>query len=574
MRASETVDDEVVLTNADTIQTSEFAGELNAYLLITKGCFEQIESRYYSETDFDATCDAAIQILQQSGKVDIPMRQQMQTLISQAKALLRLLLSNANAIDKLTSEKLITIVASIRSLFVDFMVSMQEQALYESNKPSSHASSLSDELGSLIELVTTQVHCADLHKCLMNMGHMIRVWLQLPRQALCFYQQALQNGMNIMHDKSIGCLSENQPNLSAQEQIAAENQSQIAYQEEESKAQESREFDSIVPLKDSQGNSPQRDSEQDEDEIDLEKVGESLKNQVAQIFFFLGITHRSLNMFDEAVEAYQNAINLNQYYSDCYYNLGNVFFEDKQDFQKAELCYKSALESLDEERSNQIYSRIDDLPRDNSQLQLSPIQSNDKQVQSAQPTTIQNTVTYGRICYMIGETCRSNQDNDQAFKYYLKGIESESSFNENFVAFAMLCRDMNEIEVSNVFIIFGKVTQQIKQMHKIFALAAEEDQSGIDLDELIFEEVEDQERSVIDAEIGDQQDNIENAIQEVRLKQDLHTLLVSAVCELKERIQSNQIEFKLLRAIHILQRLNEKMLNEIESRFIMANHNA
>ena len=74
MRASETVDEDVVLTNADTIQTSEFAGELNAYLLITKGCFEQIESRSYSEADFDATCDAAIQILQQSSKVDAPMR--------------------------------------------------------------------------------------------------------------------------------------------------------------------------------------------------------------------------------------------------------------------------------------------------------------------------------------------------------------------------------------------------------------------------------------------------------------------------------------------------------------------
>ena len=61
------------------------------------------------------------------------------------------------------------------------MVSMQDQALYESNKPSSHASSLSDELGSLIELVTTQLYQTDLHKSLINMGHMIRVWLQLPR---------------------------------------------------------------------------------------------------------------------------------------------------------------------------------------------------------------------------------------------------------------------------------------------------------------------------------------------------------------------------------------------------------
>ena len=43
----------------------------------------------------------------------------------------------------------------MRSFLIDLMVSIQEQALYESNKPSSHASSLSDELGSLIELVTT-----------------------------------------------------------------------------------------------------------------------------------------------------------------------------------------------------------------------------------------------------------------------------------------------------------------------------------------------------------------------------------------------------------------------------------
>lgn len=60
---------------------------------------------------------------------------------------------------------------------------------------------------------------------------------------------------------------------------------------------------------------------------------------------------------------------------------------------------------------------------------------------------------------MIGETSRCQNDQDSAFKYYLKGIESESTFNENFVAFAMLCRDINEIEVSNVFIIYGKAIQ-------------------------------------------------------------------------------------------------------------------
>ena len=70
-------------------------------------------------------------------------------------------------------------------------------------------------------------------------------------------------------------------------------------------------------------------------------------------------------------------------------------------------------------------------------------------------------MTYGRICYMIAETCKCKEpeDQDQAFKYYLKGIESEPTFNENFVDLAVLCRDMNELAVSNIIIIFGKAMQ-------------------------------------------------------------------------------------------------------------------
>lgn len=64
---------------------------------------------------------------------------------------------------------------------------------------------------------------------------------------------------------------------------------------------------------------------------------------------------------------------------------------------------------------------------------------------------------------------------------------------------------------------------------------------------------------------------MDDPIPEIKLKDDLHSLLISGVCELKDRIQNNTIEFKLLRAIHILQRLNEKLINEIQSRAIMAN---
>lgn len=50
------------------------------------------------------------------------------------------------------------------------------------------SSSSNDELGSLVELLVREF---DLVQCLLKVGHIIRVWLQVPAQALPFYQQAL-----------------------------------------------------------------------------------------------------------------------------------------------------------------------------------------------------------------------------------------------------------------------------------------------------------------------------------------------------------------------------------------------
>ena len=63
------------------------------------------------------------------------------------------------------------------------------------------------------------------------------------------------------------------------------------------------------------------------------------------------------------------------------------------------------------------------------------------------------------------------------------------------------------------------------------------------------------ERSMIRADgddAGEYNELEDENMPEIRLREDIHSLLISAVCELKERIQNNQIEFKLLRAIHIL----------------------
>ena len=58
-------------------------------------------------------------------------------------------------------------------------------------------------------------------------------------------------------------------------------------------------------------------------------------------------------------------------------------------------------------------------------------------------------------------------------------------------------------------------------------------------DELIFEEVVDEERSMIRVEDdgdGNYNQLEEDQIPEIRLKEDLHSLLIAAVCELKEKI--------------------------------------
>lgn len=88
--------------------------------------------------------------------------------------------------------------------------------------------------------------------------------------------------------------------------------------------------------------------------------------QQAQTYFFIGITLRSLHQYEEAINAYSKALQINPLYSDCYFNLGNIYFEDINDLMKAEICYKSALESLEENKKIEIYRRLEDQPNNAS----------------------------------------------------------------------------------------------------------------------------------------------------------------------------------------------------------------
>ena len=45
-----------------------------------------------------------------------------------------------------------------------------------------------EEIGALVDLFVTEF---DIVSCLLKLGHIVRVWLTIPSQALIFYQQAL-----------------------------------------------------------------------------------------------------------------------------------------------------------------------------------------------------------------------------------------------------------------------------------------------------------------------------------------------------------------------------------------------
>lgn len=76
----------------------------------------------------------------------------------------------------------------MRGLLVDHLINVQEVSMYESNKSNMVTTSSQEEIGSLVDLFVTEF---DIVSCLLKLGHIVRVWLTIPSQALIFYQQAL-----------------------------------------------------------------------------------------------------------------------------------------------------------------------------------------------------------------------------------------------------------------------------------------------------------------------------------------------------------------------------------------------
>ena len=103
----------------------------------------------------------------------------------------------------------------------------------------------------------------------------------------------------------------------------------------------------------------------------------------------------------DAIKSYEEALQLYPLYSDCYFNLGNIYLDE--DFiasqqgvvglDRAEIYHKKALLTLEQSNSMEEV-----------------------------PTSI---ITKCRVCNMIGEINKRKEDYQQVVTYLVKGIESE-----------------------------------------------------------------------------------------------------------------------------------------------------
>ena len=158
--------DSLLFKDSDMIPVLDFGSELNAYPLLTSSIYAMLDGQKIEDVADQIT--KAKGLFEKSLRLDPELKDQLIQMLDTA-----LQSSNDN------SEELFNQIHSIRNTLVDFIINLSEAALYESNKPqSSTGSSFSDELGSLIEIVTNQPELTD---CLLKMAHIIRVLLKLPQ---------------------------------------------------------------------------------------------------------------------------------------------------------------------------------------------------------------------------------------------------------------------------------------------------------------------------------------------------------------------------------------------------------
>lgn len=176
----------------------------------------------------------------------------------------------------------------------------------------------------------------------------------------------------------------------------------------------------------------------------------------AQALFFLGLAYRACGQPEEAIESYNRALELCPLYSDCYFNLGNLYFEGEAGegsaLDQAELCHRSALESLEESQKILAFYQLTDGGGHTDQPNMPENQA---------PESI---VTIGRVCNMLGEISKRRNDLEAAVGYFLKGLCAEPLGHlDNYQDLAAICELLHEQELCIIVLTFVKVLTQVNE---------------------------------------------------------------------------------------------------------------
>jgi len=138
-------------------------------------------------------------------------------------------------------------------------------------------------------------------------------------------------------------------------------------------------------------------------------------------YFFLGITYRGKGENKKAIDSYTKALELNPKYSDCLFNLGNIYFEFLKNLTKAEECYKSALEYIIEGSAEK------------------------------------HIATVGLIYNLLGEIEKKKRNIYLSAENYLNGIKGTWGFIDNYKDLGEVLRNLNINQLGNIVEYVGAI---------------------------------------------------------------------------------------------------------------------
>lgn len=138
-----------------------------------------------------------------------------------------------------------------------------------------------------------------------------------------------------------------------------------------------------------------------------------------EINFYKGLSYRAMGNIDMAIESYVQGISKNPNFADCYFNLGNIYLEEKQDLKEAEACYLNALFGCE--------------------------------------NGYQGLVSVGKICNMLADVHFFNGNPAAALEILFRGIGADFFCIDNFAKASRFARLLDLDNLSSLLAMVGMI---------------------------------------------------------------------------------------------------------------------